>query len=178
MYQFLVLEVPLVCKVGHMPMEVTILARGRLRLSLRLMLLSFMELMVILMPVLDTDMDMVLDMMPSPPLVSPTLSMLLLPPLLVSLTPPMLASAPTTWELLFPVDVRRGRQRLTPLFCTVLMDILLMPMVFMVVLLPLMLLLDMLLPTPDSELSTLPMLEFAPTTLVLRFLASHKKGEA
>merc|ERR1719315_872579 len=38
-----------------------------------------------------------------------------------------------------------------------------------------MLLLDMLLPTPDSELSTLPMLEFAPTTLVLRFLASHKK---
>merc|ERR1719435_232961 len=54
-------------------------------------------------PMLDLDMlvwdtDMVLDMLLSLMLESPTRSTPLLLPLLVGPTPPMLVSAPTTWE--------------------------------------------------------------------------------
>merc|ERR1719431_118163 len=146
-------------------------------------------------PMLDLDMlvwdtDMVLDMLLSLMLESPTPSTPLLLPLLVSPTPPMLVSAPTTWEPLFPVAARRGRLR--PMLRRMLLfsmvptdthmldlDMLVWDMLVLDTDMVLALSMlptpssDMLLPTPVLELSILPMSESAPTTSVPRSLARH-----
>merc|ERR1711935_170612 len=111
-----------------------------------------------------------------------TLSTLLLPPLLVSPTPPTQASAQTTLVPLSPVEGRRGRPRLSLKLMLTMLPMVLTPMLLVLAMLPMvhtpmlellppMLLLVMLLPILLLELSTPPMLESAPTTLEPRFLA-------